>query len=494
MPRALDQLKFVSSYTQLPDSLHVASQPTPLKGSQVISVNPDIAQDIGIDLCSLDLEKLANFCGGHNAIPGSNPIAMKYTGHQFGVYNPDLGDGRGLLLGEVEDEAGVLWDLHLKGAGKTRFSRFGDGKAVLRSSIREYLVSAAMRGLNIPTTQALCLTNSEQMTMRNGMEPCATVLRVTQSHIRFGHFEYLYYTKQHDELKVLADYVISRYMPRLANEEKPYHAMFSTVLERSAKLVAAWQAYGFVHGVLNTDNMSIIGETFDYGPYSFLDEYDMEYVSNKNDHEGRYAFKNQPGIVQWNLSALAQALLPIVDLDFLKEELDRYWSVYNAAYRDVMRTRLGLIASNDEKQDEQHDILIKGLEQLFIDNRVDLTRFFRVISDYEGQDALSQLEQLVTNHQQLGAWFGLYEKYLEKQSASYSAEVRQAKMQTTNPVYILRNYMAEEAIRDAHMGDYKKIAQILELVRQPYVRHEEDLGYDQAPPSWAAAINLTCSS
>ncbi len=328
----LDSLNFDNSYLRFPASFYQRVEPTPLHNPYLISFNPEVARLLDLDPCTVNPSQLADYFSGNRMLVGSEPLAMKYTGHQFGMYNPDLGDGRGLLLGEVVNQKGERWDLHLKGAGKTAFSRFGDGRAVLRSSIREYLISEAMQGLRIPTTRALCLVGSEERAMREGMmEPCATVLRVTQCHIRFGHFEYLYYTRQHEALKELADYALARFFPELLETDQPYLAMFTAVVQRSARLVAKWQAYGFVHAVLNTDNMSLIGETFDYGPYSFMDAYQPDLISNQNDHQGRYAFAQQPGIIHWNLSCLAQALVPLIDRDALIEVLNTYPARFHMA-------------------------------------------------------------------------------------------------------------------------------------------------------------------
>ncbi|MBR9827406.1 MAG: SELO family protein, partial [Oceanospirillales bacterium] len=278
--RTLNQLCFDNSYARLPKHWFQPMPVQPLKHSHLIAFSPVVARWLDLDPCRISPEDLVRRCMGETEWAGTAPLAMKYTGHQFGVYNPDLGDGRGVLLGEVVNAQGQRYDLHLKGAGKTAYSRFGDGRAVLRSSIREYLAGEAMAGLGIPTTRALCLLGSEEYTQRNGMEPCAMLLRVTPCHIRFGHFEHFFYSGQHDDLRRLADYCLERYFPELQSAEQPYLAMYREVLERTARLVAAWQAYGFVHGVLNTDNMSLIGETFDYGPYTFLDRYEPGHVAN----------------------------------------------------------------------------------------------------------------------------------------------------------------------------------------------------------------------
>jgi len=487
--QGLTELEFDNSYARLPSHWFQKTGIRPLKKAHLISFNPPVARLLGIDPCRVSPAELTRLCSGEAEWPGTQPLAMKYTGHQFGSYNPDLGDGRGLLLGEVLGLQGQRLDLHLKGAGKTAFSRFGDGRAVLRSSIREYLASEAMSGLGIPTTRALCLLGSEEFTLRNGMEPCAMLLRVTSSHVRFGHFEYFYYTGQHEDLACLAQYCLERYYPQLQSAEQPVAEMFAEVVQRSAELVALWQAYGFVHGVLNTDNMSIIGETFDYGPFTFMDQYEPDHIANKNDHAGRYAFSRQPSIVLWNLSALAQALLPLVGRERLEAELDRFEALYQAAKLKRMRARLGLqsILPADAA-------LVSELESLWAVQRVDHNRFLRLLSEWQVDDTrtVRKLEALCVDAAALTGWLGQYQQRLEHEAAS--TPIRQAQMRSVNPRYILRNYMAEEVIREAHQGDYRPLNALLPILRHPGDQHPTHSQYADAPPDWAAAIHLTCSS
>jgi uncharacterized protein YdiU (UPF0061 family) len=485
----LETLNFNNSYALLPESFHRKLLPTPLQSPYLISFNPDVANLLDLDACTVKPKQLALYMGGQAQLPGSEPLAMKYTGHQFGVYNPDLGDGRGLLLGEVVNERGERWDLHLKGAGKTPFSRFGDGRAVLRSSVREYLISEAMQGLGIPTTRALALTGSEDTAMREGLqEPCATLLRVSQCHIRFGHFEYFYHSGQHQDLKRLADYAITRYFPHFLADKAPYLRMFTEVVQRSASLVAQWQAYGFVHAVLNTDNMSLIGETFDYGPYSFMDQYKPGLISNQNDFQGRYAFAQQPAIVHWNLSALAQALLPLINREALIAALDRYPQLYKEAEIAEFKKRLGLQAV-----DETDEALITSLLALFSHQALDINRFFRTLCDYDGSEhSISELSALVCNERELKEWLALYDQRLLQESSDFTE--RSAFMQAVNPRFILRNYMAEEAIKSAEQGDFTRIHDLLAILRDPFAEHSDFARYAESPPEWAGAICLTCSS
>lgn len=486
---AWDELVLENSYAEFPEHFYHLTEPAGLKGAHLISFNPEVAVAMGIDPCTVTAERLALHFGDGAPLPGGLPLAMKYAGHQFGVFNPQLGDGRGVLLGEWVDAAGKRWDLHLKGAGKTRYSRFGDGRAVLRSSIREYLASAAMTGLRIPTTQALCLIGSEQYTLREGMEPCAQVLRVTECHIRFGHFEHFYYSRQEEDLKRLADYCLARFYPQFVEREQPYLAMFTEIRNRSAALVAQWQAYGFVHGVLNTDNMSILGETFDYGPYTFLDQYTPEFVSNQNDHERRYAFERQPDIVLWNLSCLAQALLPLIPKEALIEALNGFKAEYETAYYQKMRQRLGLQTVNNQDL-ELIDSLIVSMGK----HSVDSNRFLRLLSDYDpltnqSKEALAQLQGTTY---WLNDWLNAYTTRLAAEVASFP--IRRQQMRAVNPNYLLRNYMAEEAIREAHQGNYTPVNELLKVLRQPFADQPEFSRFAGEPPEWAGGICLTCSS
>lgn len=487
--RTLENLNFDNSYARLPEHWFHRTAPKPLKHAHLISFNPRVAKQLDLDPCQSHPDQLVQFFGGYEPLPGSSALAMKYTGHQFGQYNPSLGDGRGLLLGEVVNQRGQRWDLHLKGAGQTAFSRFGDGRAVLRSSIREYLVSEAMHGLGIPSTDALCLLGSEEFTSRLGMEPCAMLLRVSQCHIRFGHFEWLYYTKRHDELKQLADYCIDRFYPEGRQADNPYLAMYQAVQTRTASLVAYWQAYGFVHGVLNTDNMSILGETFDYGPFTFLDAYEPDHIANKNDDAGRYAFFRQPAIVHWNLACLAQALLPLVERNALEAELETFMSQFEVQLLQRRKARLGLV--NNEPGDTE---LVEKLWDLFKQNRTDITRFFSAIADLSTEQLSAQnlAEFTHASEQSWMAWLDQYKQRITREMAS--EPIRKQQLRSVNPRYILRNYMAEEAIREATQGDYRLVNQLLPVLRHPAETHSHLQRYQAAPPDWARSICLTCSS
>src|SRR5215510_10804808 len=341
--RHLETLTFDNSYARLPEAFYAKLNPTPFSSPPyLVHANRAVADLIDLDPDQFARPEFPGLFGGSLLAPGMEPLAMLYSGHQFGIYVPQLGDGRAILLGEVKNERREKWDLHLKGAGLTPFSRDGDGRAVLRSTIREYLCSEAMHGLGIPTTRALCIVGSQDRIYREQIETGATLLRMAPCHVRFGTFEIFYYRNQHEHLRVLADYVFDQFFAHLSDERGKYVSLFNEVVARTAKLIAQWQAVGWAHGVMNTDNMSVHGITLDYGPFGFMDDYDPGFICNHSDHNGRYAFNQQPYIGLWNLSCLAQALLPLASQEELKGALDRYTSLCEGRYMELMRAKLGL--------------------------------------------------------------------------------------------------------------------------------------------------------
>src|SRR5574342_612811 len=375
---SLETLTFDNSYARLPEAFYAKLNPTPFSSPPyLVHANRAAAELIDLDPDEFKRPEFAGVFGGSLLVPGMQPLAMLYSGHQFGVYVPQLGDGRAILLGEVKNERGERWDLQLKGARMTPFSRDGDGRAVLRSTIREYLCCAAMQGLGIPTTQALCLVGSEDKVYREQIETGAMVVRMAPSHVRFGTFEILYYRKQHEHLKTLADYVIELRYPHLREVPDKYARFFVEVVERTAKLIAQWQAVGWAHGVMNTDNMSILGRSLDYGPYGFMDDYDAGFICNHSDHNGRYAFNQQPFIGLWNLSCLAQALLPLVPKEELKAALDRYTPIHQEYYLELMRLKLGLEGARAEDESLVNDLLA-----LMAQSHADYTNVFRALGDF----------------------------------------------------------------------------------------------------------------
>jgi uncharacterized protein YdiU (UPF0061 family) len=406
-----------------------------------------------------------------------------------------LGDGRALLLGEVDAPAGGL-ELQLKGSGHTPYSRMGDGRAVLRSSIREFLCSEAMDALCIPTTRALCITGSALPVRRERIESAAIVTRVATSFIRFGHFEHFAHHDQPERLRRLADFVIERYYPECAGAAQPYLALLGAVTRRTAELMAQWQSVGFCHGVMNTDNMSILGLTIDYGPFGFLDAFDPGHICNHSDHQGRYAWARQPNVAFWNLHALAQALLPLIeDSDGALEELEAYKDVFAQAMLARWRAKLGLQTAEDTDRE-----LIDDLLRRMADDRADFTITFRRLCAFESAPGASNtaLRDLFIDRAGFDAWAQRYAERLTREG-SVDAE-RALRMRAVNPKYVLRNHLAEGAIRAAEQGNFDEIERLLKVMRHPFDEHVAGVASDQTevyagfPPEWAQSIEVSCSS
>ncbi|MGF1682969.1 protein adenylyltransferase SelO [Photobacterium minamisatsumaniensis] len=491
--KTLSQLTFNNTYSALPSTFGTRITPQPLGDPFLISVNSEVCQLLELDPTEANTPYFIDLFTGNDEHPHFDPIAMKYTGHQFGQYNPDLGDGRGLLLGEVLTSTGCKWDIHLKGSGLTPYSRQGDGRAVLRSSIREYLASAAMAGLGIKTTHALAVLSSSTAVYREKIERGATLIRIAESHLRFGHFEYLFYTNQHAELQQLANYVIQHHFPEISEEpddEQRYALMFQRIVALTAKLIADWQAVGFAHGVMNTDNMSVLGLTFDYGPYGFLDDYNPGYICNHSDYSGRYAFNQQPSIALWNLSALGYALTPLLHKDKIDAGLTLYQTQLQREYSQNMRSKLGLIAKEKEDTD-----LFNHLFDLLSQQAVDYTLFFRTLSSIphsELPNPSHAMTELFHNTAPLEQWLSEYAKRLEKEPQPDGE--RLVMMQSINPKFILRNYLAQQAIDAAEQGDNSLVEQLLEVLATPYAEHTRFTHFAQSPPDWGKELEISCSS
>jgi uncharacterized protein YdiU (UPF0061 family) len=488
--KKLDQLNFENSFARLPQTFHSRLNPTPMPAPYLVSFNTDAARLIDMDHGEAARADFAEHFIGNRLLSGSDPLAMLYAGHQFGHFVPQLGDGRAILLGEVKNRAGEGWEIQLKGAGTTPYSRSGDGRAVLRSSIREYLCSEAMHGLGIPTTRALCIVGSDQEVYRESIESAAVVTRMAPSHVRFGSFEVFYYRNQHEPITQLADYVIACHFPRLAEAQDKYPRFLKEVVTRTAKLMAKWQAVGFSHGVMNTDNMSILGLTFDYGPFGFMDSYNPAYVCNHSDHEGRYAFDQQPHIGLWNLACLAQALTPIISVGDANAALERYESIFSAHYLELMRDKLGLASVHADDE-----ALVGGLLEIMHANQVDYTRLFRSLGDFNsapGEDNAKLRDQFI-DRAAFDAWAETYRARLQMEQ-SVDAE-RKWRMDRVNPKYILRNYLAQVAIRKAEESrDFSEVERLLALLKRPFDEQPKMDSYAALPPDWARHVEVSCSS
>jgi uncharacterized protein YdiU (UPF0061 family) len=491
----LEQLNFDNTFATLPDSFHSRLSPTPLPDPYLVSFNANAAQLIDLDSAEAARADFAEHFTGNRLLPGADPLSMLYAGHQFGHFVPQLGDGRAILLGEVRNRSGELWDVQLKGAGVTPYSRDGDGRAVLRSSIREFLCSEAMHGLGIPTSRALCIVGSDEEVYRERIETAAVLTRLAPSHVRFGSFEVFFSRGQHQQITELADYLIARHFPHLVDDPEvnstgKYPLFLNEVTQRTAKLMAQWQAVGFSHGVMNTDNMSILGLTFDYGPFGFMESYDPGYICNHSDPRGRYAYDQQPQIGLWNLACLAQALSPLIEKQHAHEVLDGYAPAYHRHYAELMGAKLGL-----EKILDDDIELIGSLLQIMHASRVDYTNLFRSLGNFDSSpDAANEiLRDQFIDRAAFDAWASTYRARLQQESGS--DRERKARMDAVNPKYILRNYLAQNAIERAEkQRDYSEIDRLLALLARPFDEQPEMESYAAAPPDWARQIEVSCSS
>ncbi|HZY16125.1 MAG TPA: YdiU family protein [Ramlibacter sp.] len=463
-------------------------RPTPLPEPRLVSLNAPLAAELGLSPARLAEPDWVEVLAG-NAVPaGSQPLASVYSGHQFGVWAGQLGDGRALLLGGIDSPQG-LQELQLKGTGRTPYSRMGDGRAVLRSSIREYLVSEAMHGLGIPTTRALALTASPQPVRREEVETAAVVTRVAPSFVRFGHFEHFAAREQHDELAALADYVIATFYPGCRQSDRfagnPYAAWLEQVSERTAALLAQWQAVGFCHGVMNTDNMSILGLTIDYGPFQFLDAFVPGHVCNHSDETGRYAFNRQPNVAYWNLFCLGQAVLPLIgDQELALAALESYKTVFPRELEARMRAKLGL--ADQQPGDRQ---LVEAILALLAAGSVDYPIFWRRLSHGVADGDMAPVRDLFLDR---AGWDDWAAQYVLRLGAGRPEAA--ARMLRVNPKYVLRNHLCEQAIRQAKLGDDSAVETLLALVQSPFDEHPAHEDFAGFPPDWATHIEISCSS
>lgn len=477
----INELTLTTDYLDLDPVFFHEVSPTPLKDPRLISFNSEAAKLIDLDIGAEEDPELVSVLNGSRLLKGSRPYAMCYAGHQFGHYVPRLGDGRAINLGRT---AG--WNLQLKGAGITRYSRQGDGRAVLRSSIREYLMSEAMHSLGIPTTRALALIGSDENVARERWEKGAIVLRMSPTWIRFGSFEYFYHADMHPLLETLAEHTIKEAFPELIGKNDRFFLMYENVVKRTAILLAQWQSVGFNHGVMNTDNMSIAGLTIDYGPYAFLDDYDFNYICNHTDHSGRYSFGNQPPVAYWNLAQLKRALSPIINVDRMQEVLDTFGPIYSDTYLRLMFEKLGLYTYSPDDEP-----LLKTVMEIMQKQTIDYTLFFRLLSRYQGdRNALLSLTAIPS--QALIKWLDRYDMRLQRETLAN--DERHRKMLSTNPNYVLKNYMLQEAIDQAEKGDFSGVDTLLKIAQAPFDEHADLERFAGATPVQAKNLKLSCSS
>ncbi|MDB5805825.1 MAG: hypothetical protein JWN73_3147 [Betaproteobacteria bacterium] len=487
--RALDALDWAPRFGKLPEKFYTRLAPTPLPEPYLVAFNPDAAPLIGLAPGEESRADFASFFTGNQAFAGSSPLAAVYSGHQFGVYVPQLGDGRAISLGEVVGSAGAC-EIQLKGAGRTPYSRSGDGRAVLRSSIREYLCSEAMHGLGIATTRALAITGSDQPVIRETVETAAVVTRLAPSLVRFGSFEFWYHRRDAEAVRQLADYVIREFYPEFEGAEDRYPLFLREVVRRTARMIAQWQAVGFMHGVMNTDNMSILGLTLDYGPFGFMEAFEPGHICNHTDEGGRYAYNMQPQVGLWNLYALGQALVPLMEPEIIEAELKTYDAQFDEVMNGMLRAKLGLASPHDDDH-----LLVNELFGLMAESHADYTLFFRTLSGLHAADAAGDapLRDLVINRERFDAWAVSYRRRLTLEN-SVDAQ-RSVLMNANNPKYVLRNYLAEVAIRKARdERDYSEIENLRKLLSRPYDEQPENAHYAALPPDWASGLEVSCSS
>ncbi len=463
--------------------------PTPMPEAHWVARSETMARELGLGMGWFASREALELFSGNAPTSAGAPLASVYSGHQFGVWAGQLGDGRALLLGEVDTPAGAM-ELQLKGAGKTPYSRMGDGRAVLRSSIREFLCSEAMHGLGIPTTRALCVTGSTLPVRREELETAAVLTRVAASFIRFGHFEHFSHHDQHSQLRKLADFVIAQHYPDCGHALQPYAALLEQVTLRTAALMADWQAVGFCHGVMNTDNMSILGLTIDYGPFGFLDQFDPGHICNHSDTQGRYAWARQPNMALWNLHALAQALLPLIeDSDLALATLEVYKTAFADALLARWRAKLGLqMAQTGDRQ------LVDDLLRCMAADGCDFTITFRRLATFSSDASSLSVRDMFIDRSAFDAWALRYAARLHQED-SVDGE-RALRMNKVNPMFVLRNHLAEVAIREARAGDFGEVQRLLKVLTRPF--DESDTAtrerYAGFPPEWAQSIEVSCSS
>ena len=463
--------------------------PTPLPAPHWVGHSDALAQELGLNVDWFHSDAALQVLSGNQSLPGTDPLASVYSGHQFGVWAGQLGDGRAILLGQT----GASTEVQLKGSGLTPYSRMGDGRAVLRSSIREFLCSEAMHALGIATTRALCITGSPEPVRRESIETAAVVTRTAPSFIRFGHFEHFASRNQLGELRQLADYVIDRHYPECRSspqfEGNAYAALLHAVSERTATTAAQWQSVGFCHGVLNTDNMSVLGLTLDYGPFQFLDAFVPNHICNHSDTQGRYAFDHQPNVVYWNLLRLGQALQPLIGAPALAmAALDSYRTRFPAEFMRLMRAKLGL-PSAQSPQTGEADVM-DGLLRLLVADAVDHSIFWRRLSQGVAHNDFVPVRDMFIDRAAFDTWLLSYQELTALTDKGLAADL----MLKTNPKFILRNHVAEQAIRAAQQGDFGELRTLQMLLTRPFDEHPGFEAYADFAPAWASTLSISCSS
>jgi uncharacterized protein YdiU (UPF0061 family) len=487
---------FDNSYARLPDRFFARLIPSPVPAPQLIRLNKALAEHLGLDPERLSSPEGIEILSGNRLPEGAEPIAMAYAGHQFGIWVPQLGDGRAILLGEVIDRDGVRRDIQLKGSGHTPFSRMGDGRAVLGPVLREYIVGEAMAALGIPTTRALAAVTTGEQVAREQLLPGAVLTRVAQSHVRVGTFQFFAARGDEEALRILADHVIERHYPDASLSDRPYRALLDAVIARQAQLIARWQLVGFIHGVMNTDNMSIAGETIDYGPCAFMDTYHPETVYSSVDQMGRYAYANQPLIAHWNLTVLAETLLPLLGEDEdvavaeAQDAINRFPGLIEAAYFAGMRAKLGLVQEHAGDTELTYDLL-----NCMAENKADFTLTFRRLCDVSAADPETDaaVRELFEDPAAFDGWVGRWRERLDQEGNG--DDMRQLAMREVNPAFIPRNHLLEEVIKAAtEAEDFEPLDKLMTVLSSPYEEKPEYARYSIPPTPKQVVLQTFCGT
>jgi len=486
-------ISFENTYAALPDRFYARIVPSAAKAPELVKANDELARRLGLDPDWLRSPDGIQFLSGKETAPSSQPIAMAYAGHQFGHFVPQLGDGRAILLGEIVGPEGSRFDIHLKGAGRTPFSRGGDGKAALGPVLREYVVSEAMAALGIPTTRALAALTTGELVLRERTLPGAVIVRVASSHIRVGTFQYFAARRDHEAVRMLADYAMRRHYPHAAAAERPYRALLDAVIAAQAKLIARWLAFGFIHGVMNTDNTAISGETIDYGPCAFMDTYHPAAVFSSIDRQGRYAYGNQPEMALWNLTRFAETLLPLLSEDQDKavaqaeEALDAFAPAFQAHYISGFRGKLGLATEREEDSS-----LVQGLLGAMAGNQVDFTLLFRRLADALEPQGEACVRELFANPPDFDEWVLKWRARIEQDPQDPE---RRAAMLAVNPAYIPRNHRVEAMIEAAvDDSDFDPFEELLQVLSAPFDARPEFARYETPPRPEERVLATFCGT
>lgn len=481
------------SYASLPARFYARVTPTPVSDPKLVVFNACLARELGLDPELLEPQAAA-MLSGNRPPEDADPIAMAYAGHQFGGFVPSLGDGRAILLGEIRARNGNLRDVQLKGAGLTPFSRNGDGRAVLGPMLREYLISEAMHGLGIATTRSLAVVTTGDQVFREVALPGAVLTRVAASHVRVGTFQYFAARGDQDAVAALLEYVIARHYPEAADAEVPALSVLQALAQRQAELIADWMRVGFIHGVMNTDNMTIAGETIDYGPCAFMDAYDPNTVFSSIDHQGRYAFRNQPAIAQWNLARLAETLLPLIDpepekaVELATEAIAPFIAAFEARFLAGMRRKIGLSAAAAGDAD-----LVRRLLAVMEQSHADFTlTFSRLVLAAERYDQEPKLRELFADSSDIGSWLQDWRTLLARDRRPLEQTI--ADMRAANPAFIPRNHRVQAALDAAEAGDHGPFHALLDVVQHPFDAQPERSEYAQPPRPSERVLQTFCGT